>query len=394
MALLRVSVLLALCVASTRSFGLAPLLAPAALSVHGAGAGAFHGGGALCRSSGDVAGMRLRAGRAGVGLQMQVDFFSKFARTVVEKAKADVDRTRRLFSGLEQQRGDMSVINELLSFWNLEEADNTLETLEDLLIMRDFGVATAARICDGLREDVKQGRIKDPAEIRQAMKDQIITILESAGKPTLLLDDAKPAVLIMVGVNGGGKTTSIGKIASTFTSQGKTVMLAAGDTFRAAANEQLEEWANRAGAVMAPTSNAKSPAAVMFDAIDAALEQDMDVLIADTSGRLHTNLNLMKELEKVRGVFEKKLPGKPKEVLLVVDSTQGQNVVNQARGFAKTAGVTGIVLTKLDGTSKGGVVVSIVDELQIPIKLVGVGEKIQDLLVFDAREYVDALFPN
>lgn len=170
-------------------------------------------------------------------------------------------------------------------------------------------------------------------------------------------------------------------------------MLAAGDTFRAAADLQLEGWAERSGSKMTK-SNAKSPAAVMFDAVDAALNEQVDVLIADTSGRLHTNTNLMKELEKVKGVFDKKMPNKPMEVLLVVDSTQGQNVVQQARGFNNAVGVTGIVLTKLDGTSKGGVVVSIVDELGIPIKFIGVGEKVSDLMTFDAQEYVEALFPG
>ncbi|EKX46371.1 hypothetical protein GUITHDRAFT_86810 [Guillardia theta CCMP2712] len=335
------------------------------------------------------------AARRSTSLRMQQDnFFSKFARTIVEKAKADVDRIDRLFRGLESVRSDMSVIDELLAYWNLDETDQTLEKLEEALIMRDFGVSTSAKICEGLMTSVRNGSIKNYKEIRQAMKDTIVTILESGGNPALILDDQKPAVVLMVGVNGGGKTTTVGKIATKLAEEGKTVMLAAGDTFRAAADLQLEEWAKRSNAILAPTSNPKSPAAVMYDAIDASVSQEVDVLIADTSGRLHTNTNLMKELEKVRGVFEKKMPGKPKEILLVVDATQGQNVLNQARGFNKAVGVTGIVLTKLDGTSKGGVVVSIVDELKIPVKLIGVGEKAKDLMLFDAREYVEALFPN
>jgi len=325
---------------------------------------------------------------------MQDNFFSKFTRTLVEKAKADVERTKRLFSGLDNIRSDMSVIDELLSFWNLDETEGTLERLEEALITRDFGVGTAVKICDELREAMKSGEVKEARELRGRMKEKIVEILESGGTNALLLDDEKPAVLMMVGVNGGGKTTTIGKLAAKLTAEGKTVMLAAGDTFRAAADMQLEEWATRSGSVMAPRSNAKSPAAVMYDAIDASLSDSADVLIADTSGRLHTNINLMKELEKVRGVFEKKMPNKPKEVLLVVDATQGQNVVNQAKGFNEAVGVTGIVLTKLDGTSKGGVVVSIVDELKIPIKFIGVGEKVEDLMLFDAKEYVDVLFPN
>lgn len=322
------------------------------------------------------------------------NFFSKFTRTLVEKAKADVDRVNRLFSGLEGIRGDMSVIDELLSFWNIDETEGTLEKLEDALIMRDFGVGTAVKICDQLRVALKNGEIKQAKQLRGRMKELIVEILLSGGSSDLILDDNKPAVLMMVGVNGGGKTTTIGKLAAKLVAEGKSVMLAAGDTFRAAADMQLEEWSTRSGAVMAPRSNAKSPAAVMFDAIDASVSQEFDVLIADTSGRLHTNTNLMNELQKVRGVFEKKLPEKPKEILLVVDSTQGQNVVNQAKGFNEAVGVTGIVLTKLDGTSKGGVVVSIVDELKIPVKFIGVGEKVEDLMLFDAKEYVDVLFPN
>lgn len=325
---------------------------------------------------------------------MQADFFSKFARTIQEKAKADIERTKNLFSGLESITSEMGVIDELISFWNLEDADATLEKLEDALIERDFGVATSGKICDELRERIKAGSLKDPKQLRGAMKEAIKQILVTrGGDSTLILDDEKPAVLMMVGVNGGGKTTSIGKLAHKFTAEGKSVMLAAGDTFRAAADLQLEEWAARSGATMTK-STAKSPAAVMFDAVDAALAEQVDVLIADTSGRLHTNVNLMKELEKVKGVFDKKMPAKPKEVLLVVDSTQGQNVVQQARGFNKAVGITGIVLTKLDGTSKGGVVVSIVDELGIPIKFIGVGEKVSDLMLFDADEYVEALFPG
>jgi len=337
---------------------------------------------------------RSATSRPMAGPVMQADFFSKFARTIQEKARADIERTKNLFSGLESITTEMGVMDELISFWNLEEADATLEKLEDALIERDFGVATSAKICDELRERIKAGTLQDPKELRGAMKEAIKTILLTrGGDSTLLLDDEKPAVLMMVGVNGGGKTTSIGKLAHKFTAEGKSVMLAAGDTFRAAADLQLEEWAGRAGATMTK-SEAKSPAAVMFDAVDAALAGQVDVLIADTSGRLHTNINLMKELEKVKGVFDKKMPDKPKEVLLVVDSTQGQNVVQQARGFNKAVGITGIVLTKLDGTSKGGVVVSIVDELGIPIKFIGVGEKVEDLMLFDADDYVEALFPG
>lgn len=341
-----------------------------------------------------VKGERRQVGTCVASTRMQdVGFFSKFARTIVEKAKADVERTRRLFNGLEGLRTDMSVIDELLSYWNLADADKTLEQLEEALIMRDFGVATSQRICESLSEEIKSGKVKQAKDLRNAMKQKIVDILQAGGDPTLLLDDEKPAVLMMVGVNGGGKTTSIGKLSSKFVKEGKTVMLAAGDTFRAAADLQLEEWCERAGAKMAPRSNAKSPAAVMYDAIDAAVNSKVDVLIADTSGRLHTNVNLMTELKKVKGVFDKKMPNKPKEILLVVDSTQGQNVVNQARGFNEAVGITGVVLTKLDGTSKGGVVVSIVDELKVPVKFIGVGEKVEDLMLFDAKDYVDALFP-
>eukprot|EP00281_Chroomonas_sp_CCMP1168_P006382 CAMPEP_0206274462 /NCGR_PEP_ID=MMETSP0047_2-20121206/35169_1 /ASSEMBLY_ACC=CAM_ASM_000192 /TAXON_ID=195065 /ORGANISM="Chroomonas mesostigmatica_cf, Strain CCMP1168" /LENGTH=360 /DNA_ID=CAMNT_0053703681 /DNA_START=59 /DNA_END=1138 /DNA_ORIENTATION=- len=337
---------------------------------HAFGAGAPVLAGGLRGALPPLRARRAVAPLAGGARMQDTSFFSKFARTIVEKAKADVERTKRLFNGLEGLRSEMSVIDELLSYWQLADADKTLEQLEEALIMRDFGVSTSVKICEGLAEEVKSGKIKQPKDLRNAMKAKIVEILQGGGDPTLLLDDEKPAVLMMVGVNGGGKTTTVGKLSSKFAKEGKSVMLAAGDTFRAAADLQLEEWCQRAGATMAPRSNAKSPAAVMYDAIDASISSGTDVLIADTSGRLHTNANLMAELQKVKGVFDKKMPGKPKEILLVVDSTQGQNVLNQARGFNEAVGITGVVLTKLDGTSKGGVVVSIVDELKVPVKFI------------------------
>eukprot|EP00281_Chroomonas_sp_CCMP1168_P000673 CAMPEP_0206268684 /NCGR_PEP_ID=MMETSP0047_2-20121206/31852_1 /ASSEMBLY_ACC=CAM_ASM_000192 /TAXON_ID=195065 /ORGANISM="Chroomonas mesostigmatica_cf, Strain CCMP1168" /LENGTH=355 /DNA_ID=CAMNT_0053697047 /DNA_START=56 /DNA_END=1121 /DNA_ORIENTATION=- len=332
---------------------------------HAFGAGAPVLAGGLRGALPPLRARRAVAPLAGGARMQDTSFFSKFARTIVEKAKADVERTKRLFNGLEGLRSEMSVIDELLSYWQLADADKTLEQLEEALIMRDFGVSTSVKICEGLAEEVKSGKIKQPKDLRNAMKAKIVEILHHtpAGRREACgADDG--------GVNGGGKTTTVGKLSSKFAKEGKSVMLAAGDTFRAAADLQLEEWCQRAGATMAPRSNAKSPAAVMYDAIDASISSGTDVLIADTSGRLHTNANLMAELQKVKGVFDKKMPGKPKEILLVVDSTQGQNVLNQARGFNEAVGITGVVLTKLDGTSKGGVVVSIVDELKVPVKFI------------------------
>lgn len=261
--------------------------------------------------------------------------------------------------------------------------------------MSDFGPRTALKIVDEIREEVRAGRLTSGDQIRAALKASIVHVLRSRGGDTeLALGDAKPAVLLVVGVNGGGKTTTIGKLAAKFTAGGAAVTLAAGDTFRAAAAEQLEEWARRAGAdIVRPASDTTRPDTVLYQAVDAAVASGADVVLCDTSGRLHTNYSLMDELAKCRRSVGKRLPGAPHEVLLVLDGTTGLNMLNQAKEFNEAVGLTGVILTKLDGTARGGAVVSVVDELGVPVKFVGVGEGIDDLQPFDPEAFVDALFP-
>jgi fused signal recognition particle receptor len=261
--------------------------------------------------------------------------------------------------------------------------------------MSDFGPRTALKIVDEIREEVRAGRLTTGEQIRAALKASIVHVLRNRGGDTeLALGDAKPAVILIVGVNGGGKTTTIGKLAAKFATEGAAVTLAAGDTFRAAAAEQLEEWARRAGAetVRAPTDTTR-PDTVLYQAVDRAVASGADVVLCDTSGRLHTNYSLMDELAKCKRSVGKRLEGAPHETLLVLDGTTGLNMLNQAKEFNEAVGLTGIVLTKLDGTARGGAVVSVVDELGVPVKFVGVGESIEDLQPFDPEAFVDALFP-
>ena len=263
--------------------------------------------------------------------------------------------------------------------------------------MADFGPRTALKIVDEIREEVRDGKLKTGEDIRSALKASIMHVLRERGGSTdlVLQDDVKPAVLLVVGVNGGGKTTTIGKIAHKFGQQGASVVLAAGDTFRAAAAEQLEEWARRSGAEIVRAQHENSrPDTVLYQAVDKAVTGGADVVLCDTSGRLHTNYSLMDELTKCKKSVSKRLPGAPHEVLLVLDGTTGLNMLNQAKEFNESVGLTGIILTKLDGTARGGAVVSVVDELGVPVKFVGVGEGIDDLQPFDPESFVDALFPQ
>lgn len=249
---------------------------------------------------------------------------------------------------------------------------------------------------DSIREAVRAGKLRTGDQIRAELKASIVTLLQQRGGDTALaLGDAKPAVLLVVGVNGGGKTTSIGKLAKKFANEGASVVLAAGDTFRAAAAEQLAEWAQRSGGQLVRADNAKArPDTVLYQAVQQAVSSGADVVLCDTSGRLHTNLDLMEELVKCRRSIGKCLEGAPHEVLLVLDGTTGLNMLNQAKEFNEAVGLTGIVLTKLDGSARGGAVVSVVDELGVPVKFVGVGEAIEDLQPFDPESFVDALFPS
>ena len=275
---------------------------------------------------------------------------------------------------------------ELDSFSGKITAD-TLEELEEILILADVGVATAGKICSKLGERVKRRDI-DSAELRQNLCE-IITEMMVPDEP--LNTETKPSVVMVVGVNGVGKTTSIGKLAYSLQQEGKKVLLGAADTFRAAAGEQLDAWANRVGCRIVKHAEGADPAAVVFDTITAAKARGVDVVICDTAGRLHTKKNLMDELAKMNRVLEREAPGCSRETLLVLDATTGQNGLNQAREFTEACGVTGIVLTKLDGTAKGGVVIAIRDQLGLPIKYVGTGEGIEDLTPFCAHDFARAL---
>jgi fused signal recognition particle receptor len=270
---------------------------------------------------------------------------------------------------------------------------NTLDDLEATLISADLGVTTTQSVLGHLREKADRKQIKDVQELKRLLKEELLGILNSADTRSVQKVDGVPEVILVVGVNGTGKTTTIGKLAQAFRSQGsKNVLLCAADTFRAAAIEQLEIWGQRTGTEVIKTKPGGDPAAVLFDALQAATACRADYVIVDTAGRLHTKTSLMAELEKMRRTAQRIIPGAPHETLLVMDATTGQNGLQQARLFTESAGVTGIVLTKLDGTAKGGVVVAISRELGLPVRFVGVGEKASDLLPFDPKEFVDSLF--
>ena len=273
------------------------------------------------------------------------------------------------------------------SFTKIDE--DFFEELEETLILSDIGAATSANICEALRKEVKATGTTDPNEVKGLLKKIIAEILEGDNSLNL---DTKPTVILVIGVNGAGKTTTIGKLAYNLKNSGKRVVVAAADTFRAAAIEQLEVWTDRAGVDIIKHAEGSDPAAVVFDAIKAGMARDADVIICDTAGRLHNKKNLMDELKKIARIVNNNAPDSRVETLLVLDATTGQNAVNQARLFKETADITGIVLTKLDGTAKGGIIIPIKEELGIPVKLVGVGEKIDDLQPFIPQDYVEALF--
>ena len=269
---------------------------------------------------------------------------------------------------------------------------NTLDDLEATLIGADLGTTTTHEVLDKLREKADRKQIKDVDELKRLLKEELLAILTAANSQPVQKVDGTPEVILVVGVNGTGKTTTIGKLAQVFRSQGKNVLMCAADTFRAAAIEQLEIWGQRTGTEVIKTKAGGDPAAVLFDALQAATARKTDYVVVDTAGRLHTKTNLMAELDKMRRTAQRIVPGAPHETLLVMDATTGQNGLQQARLFTEAAGVTGIVLTKLDGTAKGGVVVAISRELGVPVRYVGVGEKAGDLLPFDPKEFVDSLF--
>ena len=267
--------------------------------------------------------------------------------------------------------------------------DDFCDELEESLILADLGVDTAVKATDLLRKAIKEQRLKTPEEAREALK-QILVDMLSVGDRELNLS-TKPSVVLVIGVNGVGKTTTIGKIATQLVNQGKKVLLVAGDTFRAAAADQLEIWAGRAGADIVRQHEGADPASVVFDGIQAAKARAVDVILVDTAGRLHNKQNLMNELNKISRIVERELPNSAREVLLVLDGTTGQNGLVQAKQFKEIAGVTCVALTKLDGTAKGGIVIAVSDALQIPVKYIGVGEQADDLMIFEPKDFVDAL---
>jgi len=300
--------------------------------------------------------------------------------TLLKRLKNGLSKTSdKIVGGMESVLLGKKVIDEEL-----------LEELEELFISADVGVATTLKIIEKVRKDVSRKVLKNPSELKKYIKEEVFNILNVDNK--LKMTDEKPYVVLVVGVNGAGKTTSIAKLAKMFKDNGLKVLLAAGDTFRAAAIEQLCIWGERVGVPVVKQTQGSDSAAVIFDAVASAKAKGYDVIIADTAGRLHTKHNLMNELAKVKRVIQKEIPDAPHEVLLVLDATSGQNAVMQAKAFKSDVDVTGIVLTKLDGTAKGGVIVGIVDELGIPVKFIGFGESMEDLKPFDARNFVDALF--
>ena len=300
----------------------------------------------------------------------------------LERMKEAVSRTRENLSDR---------IEEVVAF--AKEIDrSTLDDLEATLIGADLGTTTTHEVLEKLREKADRKQIRNVDELKRLLKEELLAILEQGNVQPVQRVDGMPEVIVVVGVNGTGKTTTIGKLAQVFRSDGKNVLLCAADTFRAAAIEQLEIWGQRTGTEVIKTKAGGDPAAVLFDAIQAATARHTDYVIVDTAGRLHTKTNLMAELEKMRRTAQRIVPGAPHETLLVMDATTGQNGLQQARLFTQSAGVTGIVLTKLDGTAKGGVVVAITRELGVPVRFVGVGEKAGDLLPFNPKEFVDSLF--
>lgn len=295
----------------------------------------------------------------------------------------------KLKNGLKKTKDSMmGRIESLLhSFSKIDE--DLFEELEEMLILCDIGVTTSEKICDKLRQKVKQEGVKEPEKIKDMLKE-IIT--EMLGEDQKLDMSTIPSVILVIGVNGVGKTTTIGKLAYQLHKQGKKVIVAAADTFRAAAIDQLEVWTERAGVDIIKHNEGSDPASVVFDALVAAKARLADVVICDTAGRLHNKKNLMDELKKISRIVHQQAEGCALEVLLALDATTGQNAVNQARQFNEVADITGIILTKLDGTAKGGIIISITDDLQVPVKLVTVGEKIDDIQPFSARDFVEALF--
>ncbi|KAL6124267.1 PREDICTED: cell division protein FtsY homolog, chloroplastic [Fragaria vesca subsp. vesca] len=331
-----------------------------------------------------------RPGSSGLQCRAGTGFFNRLGRLIKEKAKSDVEK---LFSGFSKTRDNLAVIDELLLYWNLADTDRVLDELEEALLVSDFGPKITIKIVESLREDIVAGKLKSGSEIKEALKKNVLDLLTIKGKTELQLGYRKPAVIMIVGVNGGGKTTSLGKLAYRLKNEGAKVLMAAGDTFRAAAGDQLEIWAERTGCEIVVAEKEKAKAAtVISQAVKRGKEQGYDIVLCDTSGRLHTNYSLMEELIACKKAVGKVMPGSPNEILQVLDGTTGLNMLPQAREFNEIVGITGLILTKLDGSARGGCVVSVVNELGIPVKFVGVGESVEDLQPFDAEAFVNAIF--
>jgi fused signal recognition particle receptor len=322
-----------------------------------------------------------------------MSFFKKLTEKITKQTESVTEKFK---DGLSKTRNNFSEkVNDLVSRYRKVDED-FFEELEEILIGADVGFDTVMTLIDELKKEVKKKNIQDPKEVQDVIIEKLIAIYESGEQSSteLNIQENELTVILFVGVNGVGKTTTIGKLASKFKNEGKKVLMAAGDTFRAGAIEQLEVWGERVGVDVIKQSAGSDPAAVMFDAIQAAKSRKADILLCDTAGRLQNKINLMKELEKVKRVIEREISGAPHEVLLVLDATTGQNAMVQAKTFKEATNVTGIALTKLDGTAKGGIVLAIRNELDIPVKFVGLGEKMDDLQVFDAEKYVYGLFAD
>ncbi len=301
----------------------------------------------------------------------------------------------KLKKGLNKTRENLTNKIEKIIIGYADIDDDLLDELEETLIMADVGVQTTDKLMTAVRKGIKKKEINTPEDLKPFLQKQIVEILtKGEAMDTTRVAENGPTVLLVIGVNGAGKTTTIGKLAAYYKGQGKSVLLAAADTFRAAAIDQLEVWGERTGVPVIKHEEGSDPAAVAFDAVKAAVARNVDILIIDTAGRLQTKSNLMQELEKINRVIGREIPGAPHETLLVLDATTGQNAISQAELFTKAAPITGVVLTKLDGTAKGGVVIGIKSQLQMPVKWIGVGEGVEDLRPFNAEDFAKALFQS
>ncbi|ANF96488.1 signal recognition particle-docking protein FtsY [Paenibacillus bovis] len=318
-----------------------------------------------------------------------MSFFKKLKESISQKTETV---TKQFRDGLEKTRkGFVEKVSDLV-IRRKKIDEEFYEELEEILIGADVGVNTVMALIDDLRVEVKKRKIEDAADLQPVLSEKLTELLRGDENPGLQMSTDGITVILFVGVNGVGKTTTIGKMAHRFKQEGKKVMLAAGDTFRAGAIEQLEVWGQRAGVEVIKQQSGSDPAAVMYDAVRAAKQRGVDVLLCDTAGRLQNKTNLMEELNKIFRVIQREIPDAPHEVLMVLDATTGQNALSQAKLFGEKSGVTGLVLTKLDGTAKGGIVIAIRQELNLPVKFIGLGEKIDDLQPFDSEQFVHALF--